>query len=129
MLPKRDARFSGLYDTSTPADIAYLDEKRELLTVYVPVATGAAPGDVATVADAAESFACSHGPGCARSIDRRTLAVYAETDRDPGCRRVGHGSGNDHSAEFEAAGRGIVIKPKVELSAKEEKEYSLQNYI
>lgn len=28
VLPKRDARFSGLYDTSTPADIAYLDEKR-----------------------------------------------------------------------------------------------------
>lgn len=28
VLPKRDARFTGLYDTSTPADIAYLDEKR-----------------------------------------------------------------------------------------------------
>ena len=26
--PKRDARFTGLYDTSTPADLAYLDDKR-----------------------------------------------------------------------------------------------------
>jgi hypothetical protein len=28
VLPKRDARFSGLYDTTTPADVAYLDERR-----------------------------------------------------------------------------------------------------
>ncbi len=28
LFPKRDARFAGLYDTSTPADIAYLDESR-----------------------------------------------------------------------------------------------------
>lgn len=28
VFPKRDARFTGLYDTSTPADVAYLDEKR-----------------------------------------------------------------------------------------------------
>ncbi len=28
VLPKRDARFAGLYDTSTPADLAYLDESR-----------------------------------------------------------------------------------------------------
>ncbi len=28
VLPKRDARFTGLYDTSTPADLAYLDESR-----------------------------------------------------------------------------------------------------
>jgi hypothetical protein len=28
VFPKRDGRFSGLYDTSTPADIAYLDEQR-----------------------------------------------------------------------------------------------------
>jgi hypothetical protein len=27
-LPKRDARFTGLFDTSTPADLAYLDESR-----------------------------------------------------------------------------------------------------
>ena len=26
--PRRDARFSGLFDTSTPADVAYLDESR-----------------------------------------------------------------------------------------------------
>lgn len=28
VLPKRDARFAGLFDPSTPADIAYLDESR-----------------------------------------------------------------------------------------------------
>jgi len=28
VLPKRDARFSGLYDTSTPADVVYLDDTR-----------------------------------------------------------------------------------------------------
>lgn len=27
--PRRDARFSGLFDTSTPADVAYLDEGRD----------------------------------------------------------------------------------------------------
>lgn len=27
-MPRRDARFSGLYDPSTPADVAYLDETR-----------------------------------------------------------------------------------------------------
>lgn len=28
VMPRRDARFTGLYDTSTPADAAYLDETR-----------------------------------------------------------------------------------------------------
>jgi len=28
ILPRRDGRFSGLFDTSTPADVAYLDESR-----------------------------------------------------------------------------------------------------
>ncbi len=28
--PRRDARFSGLYDTSTPADVVYLDDSRPL---------------------------------------------------------------------------------------------------
>jgi hypothetical protein len=28
VLPRRDARFSGLYDTSTPADVVYLDDSR-----------------------------------------------------------------------------------------------------
>jgi hypothetical protein len=27
-MPRRDARFSGLFDTSTPADVVYLDESR-----------------------------------------------------------------------------------------------------
>ncbi|HSL20471.1 MAG TPA: hypothetical protein VK886_02980 [Vicinamibacterales bacterium] len=28
ILPRRDARFTGLFDTSTPADVVYLDQKR-----------------------------------------------------------------------------------------------------
>lgn len=30
ILPRRDARFSGLFDTSTPADAVYLDEARDV---------------------------------------------------------------------------------------------------